>query len=152
MHGLVIKNTGSWYTVLTDDGQLLDCKVKGNFRIKGIRSTNPVAVGDRVTVGEGNWITEIADRKNYIIRKSINLSKQSHILAANVDQALLVITVSKPETSTTFIDRFLASAEAYRVPVILIFNKVDLLNDDELRYQQMMIDLYETIGYECRAI
>jgi ribosome biogenesis GTPase len=152
MHGLVIKNTGSWYTVLTDDGQLLDCKVKGNFRIKGIRSTNPVAVGDGVTVGDGNWITEIDDRKNYIIRKSINLSKQSHILAANVDQALLVITVSKPETSTTFIDRFLASAEAYRVPVILIFNKVDLLNDDELRYQQMMIDLYETIGYECRAI
>ena len=152
MHGLVIKNTGSWYTVLTDDGQLLDCKVKGNFRIKGIRSTNPVAVGDGVTVGAGNWITEIDDRKNYIIRKSINLSKQSHILAANVNQALLVITVSKPETSTTFIDRFLASAEAYRVPVILIFNKVDLLNDDELRYQQMMIDLYETIGYECRAI
>ena len=152
MKGLVIKNTGSWYTVLTDDGQLLDCKIKGNFRIKGIRSTNPVAVGDRVTVGEGNWITEIEDRRNYIIRKSINLSKQSHILAANVDQAFLVITVSKPETSTTFIDRFLASAEAYRVPVILIFNKVDLLSDDELRYQQMMINLYETIGYECREI
>lgn len=152
MKGLVIKNTGSWYTVLTDDGQLLDCKIKGNFRIKGIRSTNPVAVGDRVTVGEGNWITEIEDRRNYIIRKSINLSKQSHILAANVDQALLVVTVSKPETSTTFIDRFLASAEAYRVPVILIFNKVDLLSDDELRYQQMMINLYETIGYECREI
>ncbi len=152
MKGLVIKNTGSWYTVLTDDGQFLDCKVKGNFRIKGIRSTNPVAVGDHVTVGEGNWITEIDDRRNYIIRKSINLSKQSHILAANVDQALLIVTVSKPETSTTFIDRFLASAEAYRVPVILIFNKVDVLNDDELHYQQMMIDLYETIGYECRAI
>ena len=152
MQGLVIKNTGSWYTVLTDDGQLLDCKVKGNFRIKGIRSTNPVAVGDRVTVGEGNWITEIADRRNYIIRKSINLSKQSHILAANVDQAFLVITVCKPETSTTFIDRFLASAEAYRVPVILIFNKTDLLNDNERRYQQMMIQLYETIGYECHAI
>ena len=152
MKGLVIKNTGSWYTVLTDDDQLLDCKVKGNFRIKGIRSTNPVAVGDRVTVGEGNWITEIADRRNYIIRKSINLSKQSHILAANVDQAFLFITVCKPETSTTFIDRFLASAEAYRVPVILIFNKTDLLNDDERRYQQMMIQLYETIGYECHAI
>ena len=152
MQGLVIKNTGSWYTVLMDDGQFLDCKIKGNFRIKGIRSTNPVAVGDHVTVGEGNWITEIADRRNYIIRKSINLSKQSHILAANVDQALLVITVSKPETSTTFIDRFLASAEAYRVPVVLIFNKTDLLNDDERRYQQLMIQLYETIGYECRAI
>ena len=152
MKGLVIKNTGSWYTVLTDDDQLLDCKIKGNFRIKGIRSTNPLAVGDRVSVGEGNWITEIEDRRNYIIRKSINLSKQSHILAANVDQAFLVITVSKPETSTTFIDRFLASAEAYRVPVVLIFNKVDLLSDDELHYQQMMINLYETIGYECRAI
>ena len=152
MKGLVIKNTGSWYTVLTDDDQLLDCKVKGNFRIKGIRSTNPVAVGDRVIVNGEGWITEIEDRKNYIIRKSINLSKQSHILAANVDQALLVITVVKPETSTTFIDRFLASAEAYRVPVILIFNKSDLLNDDERHYQQMMIQLYETIGYECHAI
>ena len=159
--GLVIKNTGSWYTVLTDDDQLLDCKVKGNFRIKGIRSTNPVAVGDRVTVNvlptansqqPTAWITEIEDRKNYIIRKSINLSKQSHILAANVDQALLIVTVAKPETSTTFIDRFLASAEAYRVPVILIFNKVDLLNDDERNYQQMMVNLYETIGYECRIV
>ena len=161
MKGLVIKNTGSWYTVLTDDGQLLDCKVKGNFRIKGIRSTNPVAVGDRVTVNvlptansqqPTAWITEIEDRKNYIIRKSINLSKQSHILAANVDQAFLIVTVSKPETSTTFIDRFLASAEAYRVPVILIFNKTDLLTDEELHYQQMMMNLYEAIGYECRAI
>ena len=152
MKGLVIKNTGSWYTVRTDDDQLLDCKVKGNFRIKGIRSTNPVAVGDRVTVGEGNWITEIEDRKNYIIRKSINLSKQSHILAANVDQALLVVTVARPETSTTFIDRFLASAEAYRVPVILVFNKSDVLSDEEAHYQQMMIDLYENIGYECHAI
>ena len=160
MKGLVIKNTGSWYTVLTDDGQLLDCKVKGNFRIKGIRSTNPVAVGDRVVVSapssggnqEGAWITEIEDRRNYIIRKSINLSKQSHILAANIDQAMLVITVTKPQTSTTFIDRFLASAEAYRVPVILIFNKGDLLTDEEQHYQQMMIDLYENVGYECRAI
>lgn len=149
MKGLVIKNTGSWYTVLTDDGQLLDCKVKGNFRIKGIRSTNPVAVGDRVTVGEGNWITEIEDRRNYIIRKSINLSKQSHILAANVDQAILVVTVVNPQTSTTFIDRFLASAEAYRVPVILAFNKTDLLDDDSRRYQEAMVNLYQTIGYEC---
>ena len=170
MKGLVIKNTGSWYTVRTDDGQLIDCKVKGNFRIKGIRSTNPVAVGDIVHLspslpkGEGAaslslggdrggfWITDIDDRRNYIIRKSINLSKQSHILAANVDQALLVITVVKPETSTTFIDRFLASAEAYRVPVILIFNKTDMLTDEERHYQQLMIQLYETIGYECRAI
>ena len=134
-----------------DDGLTADCKIKGNFRLRGIRSTNPIAVGDRVEVRNG-FIIEIEDRRNYIIRKSINLSKQSHILAANVDQALLVVTVSKPETSTTFIDRFLASAEAYRVPVILIFNKTDLLSDDELHYQQMMIQLYETIGYECRAI
>ena len=152
MKGLVIKNTGSWYTVSMDDGQLLNCKVKGNFRLKGIRSTNPVAVGDRVTVDADGWITEISDRRNYIIRKSINLSKQSHILAANVDQALLVVTVSCPQTSTTFIDRFLASAEAYRVPVVLVFNKTDLLDDDERRYQQMMVTLYQTIGYECRQI
>ena len=152
MKGLVIKNTGSWYTVLTDDGQFLDCKVKGNFRIKGIRSTNPVAVGDRVIVGEGNWITEIEDRKNYIIRKSINLSKQSHIIATNIDQALLVVTVANPQTSTTFIDRFLASAEAYRVPVILVFNKTDLLDEELLHYQQAMVNLYQTIGYECRQI
>ena len=161
MKGLVIKNTGSWYTVRTDDGQLLDCKIKGNFRIKGIRSTNPVAVGDRVTVysppiqggeGGGAWITDIEDRRNYIIRKSINLSKQSHILAANLDQAFLIVTVARPETSTTFIDRFLASAEAYRVPVVLLFNKTDLLDSDLLRYQQMMVSLYENIGYECRQI
>ena len=159
MKGLVIKNTGSWYTVRTDDGQLLDCKVKGNFRIKGIRSTNPVAVGDRVTVTtpadgerEGVFITEIEDRRNYIIRKSINLSKQSHILAANVDQALLVVTVVCPQTLTTFIDRFLASAEAYRVPVVLVFNKTDLLDDDARHYQQMMVTLYETIGYDCRQV
>ena len=151
MRGLVIKNTGSWYTVRMDDGQLLDCKVKGNFRIKGIRSTNPVAVGDWVMVDNG-WITEIEDRRNYIIRKSINLSKQSHIIAANVDQAVLVVTVSRPQTSTTFIDRFLASAEAYRVPVILVFNKTDLLDDDLHHYQEAMVNLYETIGYVCRAI
>ena len=156
LKGLVVKNTGSWYTVRTDDGQLIESKVKGNFRLKGIRSTNPVAVGDRVSLvtnPEGTaLITEIEDRRNYIIRKSINLSKQSHILAANVDQALLVITVSRPETSTTFIDRFLASAEAYRVPVILIFNKTDLLDDDERHYQEALIHLYETVGYRCMAI
>ena len=151
MKGLVVKNTGSWYTVRTDDGQLIDCKIKGNFRLKGIRSTNPVAVGDRVTVADA-FITDIEDRRNYIIRKSQNLSKQSHILAANVDQAFLVVTVNYPQTSTTFIDRFLASAEAYRVPVVLIFNKTDLLDTDELRYQQMMVRLYETIGYTCKQI
>ena len=162
MKGLVIRNTGSWYTVRTDDGQLLECKVKGNFRLKGIRSTNPVAVGDRVSVvcqeptansqQQTAFITEIEDRRNYIIRKSINLSKQSHIIAANVDQAFLIVTVANPQTSTTFIDRFLASAEAYRVPVVLIFNKTDLLDEDALRYQQAVVNLYETIGYECRQI
>ena len=156
MRGLVIKNTGSWYTVRTDDGQLVESKIKGNFRLKGIRSTNPVAVGDRVQLvlnAEGTaFITEIEDRRNYIIRKSINLSKQSHIIAANVDQALLVITVSRPQTSTTFIDRFLASAEAYRVPVVLVFNKTDLLDDDMRRYQEAMVNLYETVGYECRQV
>ena len=156
MRGLVIKNTGSWYTVRKDDGQLVESKIKGNFRLKGIRSTNPVAVGDRVQIvlnPEGTaFITEIEDRRNYIIRKSINLSKQSHIIAANVDQALLIVTVANPETSTTFIDRFLASAEAYRVPVILVFNKTDLLDDDQRRYQQMMVQLYETIGYQCLQV
>ena len=157
MTGLVIKNTGSWYTVRTDDGgRLVDCKIKGNFRLKGIRSTNPVAVGDRVTIvpnQEGTaFITAIEDRRNYIIRKSSNLSKQSHIIAANVDQAFLVVTVNYPVTSTTFIDRFLASAEAYRVPVTLLFNKTDALDNDELNYQQMMMDLYDTVGYQCLAI
>ena len=155
--GLVIRNTGSWYTVKTDDGgQLVDCKIKGNFRLKGIRSTNPVAVGDRVTIvpnQEGTaFITAIHDRRNYIIRKSSNLSKQSHIIAANVDLAVLVVTVNYPETATTFIDRFLASAEAYRIPVVLVFNKTDLLTDEELHYQQMMIDLYDTVGYEAIAL
>lgn len=146
MQGLVVKNTGFWYTVLLDDGATIACKVKGNFRLKGIRSTNPVAVGDIVNVEEG-WITDIHDRRNYIIRRASNLSKQSSIIAANVDQAVLIVTISHPETSTTFIDRFIASAEAYRVPVLLLFNKVDILDDDELRYLALMQNLYETIGY-----
>lgn len=156
MKGIVVKNTGYWYTVKTDGGRMVESKIKGNFRLKGIRSTNPVAVGDRVKIvvnEEGTaFITEIEDRRNYIIRKSQNLSKQSHILAANVDQAFLLVTVSHPQTSTTFVDRFLASAEAYRVPVVLIFNKNDLLNEEELRCQSMMVGLYEAIGYECRVI
>lgn len=156
MRGLVIKNTGSWYTVLTDEGNTVECKIKGNFRLKGIRSTNPVAVGDRVGIllnQEGTaFIHEIDDRRNYIVRKSPNLSRACHIIAANVDQAFLLVTVNYPETSTTFIDRFLASAEAYRIPVVLVFNKNDLLNDDERRLQDMMVDLYEYVGYECRII
>lgn len=156
MKGIVIKNTGSWYTVKTDDGQLIESKIKGNFRLKGIRSTNPVAVGDHVEIitnQEGTaFISAIEDRRNYIIRKSPNLSKQSHILAANVDQALLVVTVNYPQTSTTFIDRFLASAEAYSVPVVLVFNKHDLLSEEELHYEKMMCTLYETVGYKCVEI
>lgn len=156
MKGLVIKNTGSWYTVKTDDGNIVESKIKGNFRLKGIRSTNPVAVGDRVEIirnQEGTaFINAIEDRRNYIIRKSQNLSKQSHILAANVDQAFLVVTVNYPQTSTTFIDRFLASAEAYSVPVTLVFNKTDLLSDEERHFQDMMMTLYDTIGYRCIAI
>ncbi|MBR1518363.1 MAG: ribosome small subunit-dependent GTPase A [Prevotella sp.] len=156
MKGLVIKNTGSWYTVRTDDGRTIESKIKGNFRLKGIRSTNPVAVGDvvQITVNqEGTaFITDIEDRRNYIIRRSQNLSKQSHILAANVDQAFLVVTLRYPETSTTFIDRFLASAEAYDVPVVLVFNKTDLLNDDDRHLLEMMTTLYENIGYRYFAI
>lgn len=154
--GMVIKNTGSWYTVLTDGGSTVDCKIKGNFRLKGIRSTNPVAVGDRVEIIRNQegiaFITSICDRKNYIIRKSSNLSKQSHIIAANVDQAFLIVTVDYPQTSTTFIDRFLASAEAYNVPVTIIFNKVDLFQGDEERYLDMMVNLYETVGYTCLKV
>lgn len=159
MQGIVIKNTGSWYVVrLTDDNRFFRCKVKGNFRLKGIRSTNPVAVGDHVRIlptetGEDGvgLITELLDRRNYIIRKASNLSKQSHIIAANVDQAALVVTLRHPETSTTFIDRFLAGAEAYRVPVILIFNKVDLLDREDRHLLDLFFRLYEGLGYPCHA-
>ena len=159
MQGTVIKNTGSWYVVRLDDGQLFQCKVKGNFRLKGIRSTNPVAVGDNVRIvpteanaGQVGMITEILDRRNYIIRKASNLSKQSHIIAANVDQAALVVTLKHPETSTTFIDRFLASAEAYRVPVIIIFNKVDLLDEEDRHLLKLFFRLYEGLGYPCYGV
>ena len=162
MTGLVIRNTGSHYTVLTDEGARVDCRVKGNFRLKGIRSTNPVAVGDRVTfiVAEGTssgdgpegWITAIADRRNYVIRKASNLSKQSHILASNVDQCLLLVTVNYPETSTTFIDRFLATAEAYRIPVCIVINKMDRYDEAEQRIAQMLATLYEGLGYPCHLI
>lgn len=156
MRGFIVRNTGSWYTVQTDDGKLFDCKVKGSFRLKGIRSTNPVAVGDVVTITPGNdgqtaLIDGIEDRRNYIIRRASNLSKQSHIIAANVDMAALIATIAHPETSTTFIDRFLASAEAYRVPVLIVFNKTDLYNEEELRQMDELVTLYRSIGYECLA-
>ena len=164
MKGLVIKSTGSSYIVRLDDGSDVECHIKGNFRIRGIRSTNPVAVGDYVEVqsdkgqwtkdnGQNTlWITDVCERRNYIIRKSTNLSKESHILAANIDQVALLVTVNHPATSTTFIDRFLATCEAYRVRAILIFNKTDLLTDEELERLAELRALYESIGYETMAI
>ena len=152
MHGLVIKNTGSWYIVKTDDGKEINCKIKGNFRLKGIRTTNPVAVGDTVSILPNNdgtaFITAIDERKNYIIRRSSNLSKEAHIIAANVDQALLIVTLAHPITSTTFVDRFLATAEAYRIPSTIVVNKIDLLCDDEDKeYLDAWCYLYRSIGY-----
>lgn len=159
--GIVIKSTGSWYTVKSDTGAKVECKIKGKFRLKGIKSTNPIAVGDHVEfkfVEEENeentnvnngLITKITERKNYIIRKSPNLSKQSHIIAANIDQAFLVVTINYPVTTTTFIDRFLVSAEAYRIPCTLIFNKIDRYNSQQHQQMDELIELYEKIGYRC---
>lgn len=156
MRGLVIKNTGSWYTVRTDDGRDIESKIKGNFRLKEIRTTNPVAVGDRVDIdinAEGTaFITKIEDRKNYIIRRASNLSKQSHIIAANVDQAMLIVTVNYPITTTVFIDRFLATAEAYRVPVKLVFNKIDRYHGGDRELLDDLVNLYTTIGYPCSML
>ncbi|MBR4843094.1 MAG: ribosome small subunit-dependent GTPase A [Bacteroidaceae bacterium] len=154
MRGLVIKSTGSSYMVLSDDGTMQECRIKGNFRIKGIKSTNPIAVGDYVEFtpsdsGMPAFITSIGERRNYIIRRSSNLSKQSHILACNLDQCLLVVTFNHPVTSTVFIDRFLASAWAYRIPVTLVFNKKDLLSADELESVRELCTMYREIGYEC---
>ena len=151
MRGLVIKSTGSSYIVRLDDGSDVECRIKGNFRIRGIRSTNPVAVGDFVEIVEG-WITDVLPRRNYIIRKATNLSKESHILAANIDQVALIVTVNHPATSTTFIDRFLATCEAYRVRAILIFNKIDLLTDAERERLTELRELYESVGYETLAL
>lgn len=153
MKGLVIKNTGSSYLVKTDDGAEVLCKIKGNFRLKGIRTTNPVAVGDRVTLSgsdsdTASYITAIEPRKNYIIRRASNLSKQAHIIAANLDQVCLIGTLAHPTTSTTFIDRFLATAEAYRVPAVIVINKIDLLDTpDDKEYLDAVAYLYESIGY-----
>ena len=156
MIGLIIKSTGSSYWVHTDEGKDIECHVKGNMRIRGIRTTSPVAVGDYVSVEQQadgtSWITDIEPRKNYIIRRSTNLSKESHILACNLDQVALIVTIRHPETSTTFIDRFLATAEAYRVPAMLIFNKVDLLTEEEQNTLSELRSLYEALGYPTLAI
>ena len=161
--GIVIKSTGSWYTVKTEDGNLIESRIKGNLRLKGIRSTNPIAVGDNVEIVETKednaigsqvvgLIHKIEPRKNYIIRKSPNLSKESHIIAANIDQAFLIVTIQFPVTTTTFIDRFLVSAEAYRIPCHLIFNKTDLYTDDQLNTMNMLIEIYQSAGYKCLQI
>ena len=156
MNGRVIKNTGSWYVVRTDDCKDYNCKVKGNFRIKGIRTTNPVAVGDIVDItvnADGTaFIVKIAPRTHYIIRRASNLSKESHIIAANLDRALLVVSLTEPATSTTFIDRFLATAEAYQVPVTIVINKTDLYTDELAEYYEAIKYLYESIGYEVLGV
>lgn len=157
MQGLVIKSTGSWYQVHAVDGEIYDCRIKGKFRIKGIQTTNPLAVGDQVDFelepNSGNGVIDkLHERKNYIIRKSINLSKQAQIIAANMDQAFLVVTLASPRTSMGFIDRFLATAEAYGIPAVLIFNKLDLFNDAGLEILQDYKAIYENIGYPCYTV
>jgi len=154
MQGLITKSTGSWYQVQTPDGQRLDCRIKGKFRMNGITTTNPVAVGDVVDFemepnSENGVITNLQQRKNYIIRKAINLSKQAQIIAANLDQALLVVTLASPRTSLGFIDRFLVTAEAYDIPARLIFNKLDLFSDEGLEILADYKAIYENIGYPC---
>ena len=154
MQGLITKSTGSWYQVQTPDGQRIDCRIKGKFRMKGITTTNPVAVGDVVDFemepdSENGVITNLQQRKNYIIRKAINLSKQAQIIAANLDQALLVVTLASPRTSLGFIDRFLVTAEAYDIPACLIFNKLDLFSDEGLEILADYKAIYEDIGYPC---
>lgn len=159
MRGIVYKSTGSWYTVKTDDGDIYECRIKGKFRIKGIKSTNPIAVGDRVVfkveeVGDELFgvISEIEERNNYIIRKSVKLSKQTHIIAANIDQVFLLITLKNPKTYTIFIDRFLATTEAYDITAILLFNKVDIYDENELAEVKYLAALYRQIGYTCIGI
>jgi len=157
MQGLITKSTGSWYQVQTPDGQKLDCRIKGKFRIKGITTTNPIAVGDIVDFDmepeqETGIITKLHERKNYIIRKSINLSKQGQIIAANLDQAFLVVTLASPRTSLGFIDRFLVTAEAYHIPAILIFNKLDLFSDEGLEILAIYRAIYEDLGYQCMQV
>lgn len=154
--GTVIRNTGSSYIVATDDGEVVNCRVKGNFRIKGIRTTNPVAVGDRVRIApsatDAEFITDILPRRNYIIRRASNLSKESHILAANIDQAILVATLREPETPLQFIDRFMATAEAYAIPAVLLLNKEDLWDKDDRELAEAVRSLYEGISYRVEFV
>lgn len=156
--GKVLKSTGKWYQVLLPDNSVLECRVRGKLRLEGLRTTNPLAVGDHVlisdvldTEGKGT-ILDFQPRENYIVRKSTNLSKQMHILAANIDRAYLVVTLKFPETHTVFIDRFLVAAESFRIPVTILFNKVDLLDADGLELLEAMMDMYRTVGYSCEAI
>lgn len=154
MTGIVIKSTGSWYTVRAPDGLVINCRIKGKFRLSGIKSTNPVTVGDHVDFemqdnDENGVIYKIHDRKNYIIRKSVNLSKQTHIIAANIDQAFLLVTLKDPQTFTSFIDRFLATAEAYSIKTVILFNKIDIYNKELLKQKQDLEKIYRAIGYEC---
>ncbi|MHA7863743.1 ribosome small subunit-dependent GTPase A [Flagellimonas marinaquae] len=159
MNGTVYKSTGSWYTVKSSEGAFYECRIKGKFRTQGIKSTNPVAVGDHVefqleTIGDETVgvISSIGDRKNYIVRKSVNLSKQTHIIAANLDQVFLLVTLNNPTTFTIFIDRFLVTAEAYDIPVVLLFNKMDTYTDKERAEVSYLVDLYTKIGYNCIQI
>ena len=157
MEGLVIKSTGSWYEVLTDGGKTVNCRIKGKFRTLDIKTTNPIAVGDRVVIApepdqETGLITALQPRKNYIIRKSVNLSKQAQIIAANLDQAFLIVTLASPRTSMGFIDRFLVTAEAYDIPAKLIFNKLDLFNEEGLEILEEYQAIYENAGYPCFSV
>jgi len=152
MQGVVIKSTGSWYIVKTDNGELLNCRIRGKFRMQDIKSTNPIVVGDKVLLSQEEdsfLIDELFDRKNIIVRKSVNLSKQTHILASNIDQAILVVTMQSPQTSTGFIDRFLVSAQAYDVDVVILFNKTDLFDKTTLVLLEERRSIYEKIGYSC---
>ena len=151
---LVVRSTGSWFVLRGEDGILFDARIKGKFRIEGIKSTNPLAVGDFVDYEQDSdeqnaIITKIHDRKNYIVRKSVNLSKQTQIIAANVDYAFLVVTMANPRTSSGFVDRFLVTAEAYHITPILIFNKIDLLSEEEKFEMEYFMDIYSSIGYQC---
>ena len=159
MRGLVYKSTGSWYSVKTQDNKQFDCRIKGKFRLDGIKSTNPIAVGDYVDFEveknsdvETGVIHNICERKNYVLRKSVNLSKQTHILASNIDVVFLIITISSPVTSTNFIDRFLLTSNAYSIKTILLFNKIDLLNKTELIILNKLTKIYSDIGYDCHEI